>query len=90
MEHFFAGFKGIERSGISQGGGNSEKKKDTAGESVGRTNRLEPSIDGNDAENPAREADGTDSSQPKVIDASHPEFIQMLEQLKKRDESVTG
>ena len=24
-----------------------------------------------------------DSSQPKVIDASHPEFIQMLEQLKK-------
>ena len=31
----------------------------------------------------AREADGTDSSQPKVIDASHPEFIQMLEQLKK-------
>ena len=30
-----------------------------------------------------READGTDSSQPKVIDASHPEFIQMLEQLKK-------
>ena len=60
-----------------------KKKKDTAGESVGRTNRLEPGIDGNDAENPAREADGTDSSQPKVIDASHPEFIQMLEQLKK-------
>ena len=34
-------------------------------------------------QNPAREADGTDSSQPKVIDAFPPEFIQMLEQLKK-------
>ena len=82
-EHFFAGFKVLKEAGYLKVAEIPKKKKDTAGESVGRTNRLEPSIDGNDAENPAREADGTDSSQPKVIDASHPEFIQMLEQLKK-------
>ena len=82
-EHFFAGFKVLKEAGYLKVAEIPKKKKDTAGESVGRTNRLEPGIDGNDAENPAREADGTDSSQPKVIDASHPEFIQMLEQLKK-------
>jgi len=82
-EHFFAGFKVLKEAGYLKVTEIPKKKKDTAGESVGRTNRLEPGIDGNDAENPAREADGTDSSQPKVIDASHPEFIQMLEQLKK-------
>lgn len=78
-EHFFAGFKVLKEAGYLKVAEIPKKKK----ESVGRTNRLEPGIDGNDAENPAREADGTDSSQPKVIDASHPEFIQMLEQLKK-------
>ena len=82
-EHFFASFKVLKEAGYLKVAEIPKKKKDTAGESVGRTNRLEPGIDGNDAENPAREADGTDSSQPKVIDASHPEFIQMLEQLKK-------
>ena len=82
-EHFFAGFKVLKEAGYLKVAEIPKKKKDTAGESVGRTNRLEPGIDGNDAENPAREADGTDSSQPKVIDASPPEFIQMLEQLKK-------
>ncbi len=82
-EHFFAGFKVLKEAGYLKVAEIPKKKKDTAGESVGRTNRLESGIDGNDAENPAREADGTDSSQPKVIDASHPEFIQMLEQLKK-------
>ena len=82
-EHFFAGFKVLKEAGYIKVAEIPKKKKDTAGESVGKTNRLEPGIDGNDAENPAREADGTDSSQPKVIDASHPEFIQMLEQLKK-------
>ena len=82
-EHFFAGFKVLKEAGYLKVAEIPKKKKDTAGESVGRTNRLEPGIDGNDAENPAREADGTDSGQPKVIDASHPEFIQMLEQLKK-------
>ena len=82
-EHFFAGFKVLKEAGYLKVAEIPKKKKDTAGESVGRTNRLEPDIDGNDAENLAREADGTDSSQPKVIDASHPEFIQMLEQLKK-------
>ena len=82
-EHFFAGFKVLKEAGYLKVAEIPKKKKDTAGESVGRTNRLEPGIDGNDAENPSREADGTDSSQPKVIDASHPEFIQMLEQLKK-------
>ena len=82
-EHFFAGFKVLKEVGYLKVAEIPKKKKDTAGESVGRTNRLEPGIDGNDAENPAGEADGTDSSQPKVIDASHPEFIQMLEQLKK-------
>ena len=82
-EHFFAGFKVLKEAGYLKVAEIPKKKKVTAGESVGRTNRLEPGIDGNDAENPAREADGTDSSQPKVIDASHPEFIQMLEQLKK-------
>ena len=82
-EHFFASFKVLKEAGYLKVAEIPKKKKDTAGESVRRTNRLEPGIDGNDAENPAREADGTDSSQPKVIDASHPEFIQMLEQLKK-------
>ena len=82
-EHFFASFKVLKEAAYLKVAEIPKKKKDTAGESVGRTNRLEPGIDGNDAENPAREADGTDSSQPKVIDASHPEFIQMLEQLKK-------
>ena len=82
-EHFFAGFKVLKEAGYLKVAEIPKKKKDTAGESVGRTNRLEPGIDGNDAENPAREADGTDSGQPKVIDASHPEFIQMLEQLNK-------
>lgn len=82
-EHFFAGFKVLKEAGYFKVAEIPKKKKDTAGESAGRTNRLETGIDGNDAENPAREADGTDSSQPKVIDASHPEFIQMLEQLKK-------
>ena len=82
-EHFFAGFKVLKEAGYLKVAEIPKKKKDTAGEGVGRTNRLETGIDGNDAENPAREADGTDSSQPKVIDASHPEFIQMLEQLKK-------
>ena len=82
-EHFFAGFKVLKEVGYLKVAEIPKKKKDTAGEGVGRTNRLETGIDGNDAENPAREADGTDSSQPKVIDASHPEFIQMLEQLKK-------
>ena len=82
-EHFFAGFKVLKEAGYLKVAEIPKKKKDTAGESVGRTNRLEPGIDGNDAENPARDADGTDSGQPKVIDASHPEFIQMLEQLKK-------
>ena len=82
-EHFFAGFKVLKEAGYLKVAEIPKKKKDTAGESVGKTNRLEPGIDGNDAENLAREADGTDSSQPKVIDASHPEFIQMLEQLKK-------
>ena len=82
-EHFFAGFKVLKEAGYLKVAEIPKKKKDTAGESADRTNRLEAGIDGNDAENPAREADGTDSSQPKVIDASHPEFIQMLEQLKK-------
>lgn len=82
-EHFFAGFKVLKEAGYLKVAEIPKKKKDTAGESADRTNRLETGIDGNDAENPAREADGTDSSQPKVIDASHPEFIQMLEQLKK-------
>ena len=82
-EHFFASFKVLKEAGYLKVAEIPKKKKDTAGESVGRTNRLETGIDGNDAENPAGEADGTDSSQPKVIDASHPEFIQMLEQLKK-------
>jgi len=82
-EHFFAGFKVLKEVGYLKVAEIPKKKKDTAGEGVGRTNRLETGIDGNDAENPAGEADGTDSSQPKVIDASHPEFIQMLEQLKK-------
>ena len=82
-EHFFAGFKVMKEAGYLKVAEIPKKKKDTAGESADRTNRLEAGIDGNDAENPAREADGTDSSQPKVIDASHPEFIQMLEQLKK-------
>ena len=82
-EHFFAGFKVLKEAGYLKVAEIPKKKKDTAGESVGRTNRLESGIDGNDAENSAREADGTDSSQPKEIDASHPEFIQMLEQLKK-------
>ena len=82
-EHFFAGFKVLKEAGYLKVAEIPKKKKDPAGESAGRTNRLEAGIDGNDAENPAREADGTDSSQPKVIDASHPEFIQMLEQLKK-------
>ena len=82
-EHFFASFKVLKEAGYLKVAEIPKKKRDTAGESVGRTNRFEPGIDGNDAENPAREADGTDSSQPKVIDASHPEFIQMLEQLKK-------
>lgn len=82
-EHFFAGFKVLKEAGYLKVAEIPKKKKDTAGESADRTNRLETGIDGNDVENPAREADGTDSSQPKVIDASHPEFIQMLEQLKK-------
>lgn len=82
-EHFFAGFKVLKEAGYLKVAEIPKKKKDTAGESADRTNRLEAGIDGNNAENPAREADGTDSSQPKVIDASHPEFIQMLEQLKK-------
>ena len=82
-EHFFAGFKVLKEAGYLKVAEIPKKKKDTAGESADRTNRLEAGIDGNDAENPVREADGTDSSQPKVIDASHPEFIQMLEQLKK-------
>ena len=82
-EHFFAGFKVLKEAGYFKVAEIPKKKKDTAGESADRTNRLETGIDGNDVENPAREADGTDSSQPKVIDASHPEFIQMLEQLKK-------
>ena len=82
-EHFFAGFKVLKEAGYLKVAEIPKKKKNTAGESADRTNRLEAGIDGNDAENPAREADGTDSSQPKVIDASHPEFIQMLEQLKK-------
>ena len=82
-EHFFAGFKVMKEAGYLKVAEIPKKKKDTAGESADRTNRLEAGIDGNDAENPVREADGTDSSQPKVIDASHPEFIQMLEQLKK-------
>ena len=82
-EHFFAGFKVLKEAGYLKVAEIPKKKKNTAGESADRTNRLETGIDGNDAENPAREADGTDSSQPKVIDASHPEFIQMLEQLKK-------
>lgn len=82
-EHFFAGFKVLKEAGYLKVAEIPKKKKDTAGESADRRNRLETGIDGNDAENPAREADGTDSSQPKVIDASHPEFIQMLEQLKK-------
>ena len=71
-EHFFAGFKVLKEAGYLKVAEIPKKKKDTAGESVGRTNRLEPDIDGNDAENLAREADGTDSSQPKVIDASQP------------------
>lgn len=82
-EHFFAGFKVLKEAGYLKVAEIPKKKKNTAGESADRTNRLETGIDGNDVENPAREADGTDSSQPKVIDASHPEFIQMLEQLKK-------
>ena len=82
-EHFFASFKVLKEAGYLKVAENPKKKKNTAGESADRTNRLETGIDGNDVENPAREADGTDSSQPKVIDASHPEFIQMLEQLKK-------
>ena len=82
-EHFFAGFKVLKEAGYLKVAEIPKKKKDTAGESADRRNRLETGIDGNDAENLAREADGTDSSQPKVIDASHPEFIQMLEQLKK-------
>ena len=82
-EHFFASFKVMKEAGYLKVAEIPKRKKDTAEESAGRTNRLEAGPDGNETVNPAGEADGTDSSQPKVIDASHPEFIRMLEQLKK-------
>ena len=82
-EHFFASFKVLKEAGYLKVAEIPKRKKDTAEESAGRTNRLEAGPDGNETVNPAGEADGTDSSQPKVIDASHPEFIRMLEQLKK-------
>ena len=81
-EHFFASFKVLKEAGYLKVAEVPKKKKDSAGENAGRTNRLEAG-EGADAPSPAGEADGTDSSQPKVIDASHPEFIRMLEQLKK-------
>lgn len=89
-EHFFAGFKVLKEVGYLKVAEIPKKKKDTAGEGVGRTNRLETGIDGNDAENPAGEADGTDSSQPKVIDASHPRVYPDAGTAQKGDESVTG
>ena len=58
-EHFFAGFKVLKEAGYLKVAEIPKKKKDTAGESVGGTNRLEPGIDGNDAENPAEKTDGT-------------------------------
>ena len=70
-EHFFASFKVLKEAGYLKVAELPKKKKDTAEESAGRTNRLENG------------ADGMDSSQPKVIDASHPEFIRMLELFKK-------
>ena len=82
-EHFFASFKVMKEAGYLKVAEIPKRKKDTAEESAGRTNRLEAGPDGNETVNPAGEADGTDSNQPKVIDASHPEFIRMLEQLKK-------
>ena len=81
-EHFFAGFKVLKEPGYLKVAEIPKKKKDTQAESNSLNDNAD-AVSGKEADSQANDSDGTDISQSKVIDSSHPEFIRMLDQLKK-------
>ncbi len=77
-EHFFAGFKVLKEAGYLKVAEVPKKKKNLSSAS--------DSADGNEetlSEKENGNSSDSDGGQSKVIDSSHPEFLKMLDQLKK-------